>query len=44
MTGEDARAALGIALAAIGSIATGGAIRVGDVRESPATMEPASSR
>ncbi|WP_128374365.1 Gfo/Idh/MocA family protein [Streptomyces cavernae] len=42
VTGEDARAALGIALAAIGSIATGRAVRVGDVRESPATVVPAA--
>jgi len=43
VTGEDARAALGIALAAIGSIATGGAVRVGDVRESPAAVQPVLS-
>lgn len=40
VTGEDARAALGIALASIGSIATGGAVSVGDVRESPVTVRP----
>jgi myo-inositol 2-dehydrogenase/D-chiro-inositol 1-dehydrogenase len=44
VTGEDARAVLGLALAAIGSITAGGTVRVGDFRESPATVGPASSR
>ncbi|MFI7498059.1 Gfo/Idh/MocA family oxidoreductase [Streptomyces sp. NPDC049687] len=44
VTGEDARAALGMALAAIGSVVTGGAVRVGDVRQSPGYREPAVAR